>query len=253
MRNVVAHYHVFKNAGVSVDATLRAILPNGYFQVEATPSKPLAPGCFAAFIESHPEGVLFSSHTALFPVPEIEDVQIFPIIFVRHPIDRLRSVYEFERRTPLIRGQVGELGVAVAKELPFPEYVKWRFERLDGTLDNHHVRRFSAGIGPEVTLEAAKAYTERLPFVGVVEHFDASMHKLKRCLSDLFPLCEAPVRHYNQTPGRLSSLEARIALIRAELGDALYEKVLEHNQDDLALYEVVCCRNGFDANSNGAA
>ena len=245
-RNVIAHYHVFKNAGMSVDATLQAILPNGYVEVEATLGNPLTPDRFAAFIQSHPEGVLFSSHTARFPVPNIDDVDIFPIIFVRHPIDRLRSVYEFERRMP--SNPIAASGIAAAKEKTFSEYLEWRLERLDGDLDNHHVRRFSAGIGPHVTLESAKAYMERLPFVGVVEHFDVSMQKLKKCLSHLFPLRDAPMQVVNQTPGRLSSLEARIALIRADLGDALYEKVLEHNNDDLALYEAACCRNGFDGN-----
>lgn len=246
MRNVVVHYHIFKNAGTSIDKILRAMLPNGWIQVEATPDEPLTPDLLAKFIKNHPDHVIFSSHTARLPVPQIENVDIFPIIFVRHPLDRIRSVYQFERRQP--SNPLAALGIAAAKEKTFPEYVRWRLERRDGAIDNHHVRRFSAGTGTKVTLEAAKDYVEQLPFVGVVEHFDASMQSLKHCLSDLFPLGQARVRYDNQTPDRLSSIDERIALTKAELGDALYAEVLKHNQDDLALYEMICRRNGFDAN-----
>ena len=42
------------------------------------------------FIRSNPHLRAISSHTALLPVPQIDGIEIFPIIFVRHPIDRLR-------------------------------------------------------------------------------------------------------------------------------------------------------------------
>ncbi len=47
------------------------------------------------------EAVSFSSHTAAPLQAEIENIEVFPISFVRYTIDRIASAYTFERKQNL--------------------------------------------------------------------------------------------------------------------------------------------------------
>ncbi|MHC4588862.1 MAG: hypothetical protein ACYTAQ_05875 [Planctomycetota bacterium] len=49
-------------------------------------------------VRERPDVIAFSSHQARFPVPTDDAVEFHPIIFLRHPITRVASVYAFERR-----------------------------------------------------------------------------------------------------------------------------------------------------------
>jgi hypothetical protein len=53
------------------------------------------------FILDHPHGAAFSSHQVVPPLPA-RQLQVLPIVFLRHPIDRAYSAYLFEvqKETP---------------------------------------------------------------------------------------------------------------------------------------------------------
>jgi len=52
-------------------------------------------------ITSHKTAVAFSSHTARLPVPKMPEVSVEPIVFVRHPLLRLKSIYAWLKKTNL--------------------------------------------------------------------------------------------------------------------------------------------------------
>ncbi len=237
LRRVVAHYHLFKNAGTSVDEALKQVFGARWVNVEAERGHHLPAEEFQRTIESRHEPVVFSSHTASLPVPSIAKTAVLPILFLRHPIDRVASVYKFERRQFPVRTR----GAAMAKLLGFRRYVKWRID-YDSTIAGFQVERLSAGSTRPGTVDGALEVLEQLPFVGVVEHYDASLRALEAHLQQAFPDATLEAVHENVTKGRASRLEDRLEKTRAELGNALYEELVARNRGDFALHEAASAR-----------
>lgn len=52
------------------------------------------------WIEETPEAVCFASHAAELRPPKIEGTFIMPILFIRYPLDRIRSAYELSAGNP---------------------------------------------------------------------------------------------------------------------------------------------------------
>jgi hypothetical protein len=234
-RHVVVHYHLFKNAGTSVDESLKEVFGDRCIGVEN--DEGLSPAALAEFIAGHPDHVVFSSHTAQFPVPQIDGVAVLPIVFVRHPIDRIRSVYEFERRDP----RNSPAPFRMAKELDLKDYVSWRLNE-DRQIRNFHVTRFARGLPGPATLASARQYIRHLPFVGVVDRFEASLTELSRILKQSFSEAELRTRHSNVTQDTGLTIKQRILEIRSALGPELYREVLRQNQADIVLYRRIADR-----------
>lgn len=231
-RRVIVHYHFFKNAGSSVDAALIGAFGRGWRAVEAARGHELSPDALGDEIRRDGGRIAFASHTARFPVPRIDGASILPVVFLRHPLDRVRSIYEFERRQFPVR----TAGALMAKVLPLRAYVRWRF-RHDRLIRGFYVDRLGSARGAPATLARATSYLSELPFVGVVEHFEASMRHLERLVRLAYPAAALPAHHKNGRRDRATSLEERLRSTREALGDALYAQVADANADDLALYE----------------
>jgi hypothetical protein len=235
-RRVVVHYHFFKNAGTSVDESLKAAF-GGNRCIGVEDDAGLSPAALADFIMGHPDHRVFSSHTAQFPVPQIDGVAILPIVFVRHPIDRIRSVYEFERRDP----RNSPAPFKMAKELGLKDYVSWRLSE-DRQIRNFHVTRLARGLSGPASLATARKYVRRLPFVGVVDRFEASLAALSQILKQSFSEAELKPRHSNVTQDTGLTIKQRIREIRSVLGPDLYREVLRQNHADIVLYRRIAAR-----------
>ncbi|WOD06199.1 hypothetical protein [Marinomonas sp. GJ51-6] len=101
MKTVILHYHLFKNAGTSLDAAFKEnfSVEQGEWvtrEFSAQPAKNREE--LKQWIIDNPQAKCFSSHTAIFPVPHIDGINIIPVIFYRHPIDRIASAYSFEKK-----------------------------------------------------------------------------------------------------------------------------------------------------------
>jgi hypothetical protein len=238
-RCVIIHYHLFKNAGSSVDKVLKDNFGSAWATQEyaGQPARVMA-DAVCDFLAGHPEIRVLSSHTLRLPPPDISGVEIFPIIFVRHPIDRIRSAYGFERQWPR-----DDAGSRVAAELDFAGYIRvW----LSTNGRNHRSFQtwrlaMAEPAAPGTELERALCVAERLPFVGCVEAFDASMLVLERLLAPRFPEFRTFAAYENVTRGK-ESLEERLAAIEGELGDVLYDELVAANADDLVLHRKILAR-----------
>src|SRR5690606_24093891 len=122
-RVVILHYHLFKNAGTSVDRILEYNFPGRWVTAEFK-RKPGPLGnsdLVAKWIVDNPEAVAFSTHTAWGPIPEKPGVRLISVLFLRDPIERIRSAYRFERQQ-----QADTFGARLAKEHDFEGYVRAR-------------------------------------------------------------------------------------------------------------------------------
>lgn len=242
-RQVVFHYHVFKNAGSTVDAILRRNFgESACIEIESDRLRGILPACrVLERIAADPRIRVVSSHQARLPPPVAEGIVFHPIVFLRHPIDRARSVYAFERRLP---ADISSPGAMAARAHDFLGYVRWRLAPGNGcVIRNFQTVHLSSGfedMGDAVAtvdhLQAAIRRLDSLEFCGLVEHFDASLHWMSRYLQPCFGEMDVRYQPLNVSSGRAETLEARIEDIKEELGSDLYARLLEANGLDLQLY-----------------
>ena len=95
------HYHIFKNAGSSVDQLLRKNFPDQWVGFDGdTPGSVITTAELEKRINTSTDKVAFSSHQIVPPLPNV-DAEIYPIVFLRDPIDRIKSAYLFEWKKQL--------------------------------------------------------------------------------------------------------------------------------------------------------
>lgn len=194
----------------------------------------------AGYIHDHPELRVVSSHNAWLPPPEVPGLDVIPVVFVRHPLDRVRSVYDFERSQ-----SSGTQGVEVARSSDIRGYVEWRLSYLEGSdrtiRDFQAMRLAPAGRGDDEVTRAIDA-TNRLPFVGLVEAYAPSLRSLEAILATRFDAPRLKSVHANVTRGRPDSLEARLDRLRQALGERQYRTLEAANAGDLDLWRHVRTR-----------
>ncbi len=237
MRDVLVHYHLFKNAGSSVDGVLRRHFGAAWARLDGSePWQRVEDGELLDFLQESPQIRALSSHQARPPGPELEGLRIHPLIFLRDPIDRAGSVYEFERRMPATASP----GSAMANELEFPDYVDWRVEEGDGgTLCNFQTLMLGwreGDIGSASAAARAGQLVDSLPCLGLVESFEVSMARISAQLAPVFGAMPPPLAAHNRSIGRAGSLAQRLEQIRLALGEVRYRRLCEANALDIELH-----------------
>ncbi|WP_018953863.1 sulfotransferase family 2 domain-containing protein [Thioalkalivibrio sulfidiphilus] len=236
MRKIILHYHLFKNAGTSVDELLKMNFPGRWVTREFDGGPKAAnPAKVAEWIQEEKDAIAFSSHTAMLPPPKLKGVQIFPVLFVRHPLDRIVSAYAFEQK------QGGDsFGAVLARNTTLKGYIEVRLALgHDRQCRNFHVARLSQYFrgqdGDEV--ELALRAVQELPFVGLVEDFDDSIERMGEWLKPHFPDFRVTSVAKNVTRDRSVPLEDRLRKLREEVGDDCFTQLFKANEGDIAVYE----------------
>jgi len=246
-RPIIIHYHFFKNAGTSVDAILQRNFGAGWTSREYPPRS--TPNAAREFLTANPQIAALSSHTLPLPPPDIPDAEILPILFIRHPLDRLKSAYLFERNQ-----RADTEGSRLARQHDLAGYLRARLAVPgDRSCRNFHVQRLAmaepADNGSE--WERALRVFERLPFIGSVEAFDASLAALEEMAKPWFP--EFRVFQARENVSRApSSIEDRVAQLEDELGAESFEIIAAANADDLELYRRALARYTAPSYSPGS-
>jgi hypothetical protein len=242
MRHVILHYHIFKNAGSTIDSILQNNFPNQWGSVDGNVSGGTLDAAFVLqYLREHPELKALSSHQARFPIPVSSDILIHPVVFLRHPIDRISSVYRFERNQPL---NDNRLHIKIARENSISEYIKWRLADNNGAvIKNFHTihlagreKFMKTAIATAEDFEIAKSRIRSLVFFGIVELFSDSILRMRNYLSKDFGIIDINYTIQNKTSDKNSTLEGRLEEIRDSLEPALYNEMIEKNSFDLELY-----------------
>lgn len=231
-RTVILHYHLFKNAGTSVDQILQSNFKEAWVTREFPTNTQDNSDQVAEWILSTPEAVAYSTHTALGPVPKIPGLTILTVLMLRDPLARIRSAYRFEARQ-----DADTWGAQLARENDFEGYVTQRLARAgDRQCRNFQTQRlasmvpsldpgFDPGLDPE--LERAQAALDTISVLGLVEAFDGMTERLNSVLAPHFPGFHAQAVQANTTH-ETHKTEA----------DLRTEQVLRAaNAQDLALWE----------------
>jgi len=244
MRFVIVHYHLYKNAGSTIDSILDRNFHEGTRgHIEGPlPWSTLSSSDLLDFVTKNPELQAVSSHQARLPIPRDTGIRFLPIVLLRHPIDRVRSVYQFERNQS---AGSPSASTAVARNSDFKSFVEWVVGRdATGVCRNFQVLQFSTDMRDIAEARAtpddyqiARARLKALPVFGLVEFFDESLSRFRECLAPHFGELDFSYEPVNVSQLRPATLQERLEAIRSELGPALYRELLEHNALDLLLYE----------------
>lgn len=233
---LIIHAHMFKNAGSTLDWSLARCFGENFIDHRDNDAMKQGQQYLRPYLEEHRQLDALSSHWINFPLPKVPGLRILSILLFRHPIERIRSVYQFERtqepaETP---------GSVQAKQLCFRDYVAWRMEPMPGPAIKNYQTRYCCGtfLGDDLEnkYQLALKTLESTPMVGLVDIYDESMLLFEDHLKPYFPEIDLSYIRQNTTQNNSLSQKQRIEKILDELG-SIANKVLENNHFDLMLYE----------------
>lgn len=183
-RTVVLHYHLFKNAGTSFDTILQDNFGDRWVTKEFAPPEHGHPELVADWIRQHPDADAFSTHTAFGPIPKLDGINVVSVLFLRDPIERIRSVYKFEQSQ-----NISTWETTLAAEDSFEGYVRARLavqgDRQCRNFQTDRLASYVPGLEPE--LDRAIMGLKELSLVGFVDDFDQSITQLAAILRPYFP------------------------------------------------------------------
>lgn len=209
-RTVYLHYHLFKNAGTSLDAILKAHFKERWLTDEFSPEGGNNTPHVEEWIRTTPEGVVYSTHTALGPLPQVDGVQVIPLILLRDPVKRIVSAYKFERQQ-----QVDNWGANLAKSTDLAGYVRTRLanknDRQCRNFQTHRLASLQPGEAPEI--QRAIAGLEQIHdqgLVGLVSDFGAFVERLNTLVQTLDPSFKGEVVRSNVSGKSSASPDAQV-------------------------------------------
>lgn len=237
-RAVIVHYHLFKNAGTSIEKLLRDSLGDAWASWDKPESGAKISGAdMQAWLEAHPQIKAVSSHQLVPPSPT-GDFNITPIVFLREPLSRVRSAWLFEWQK--------QLGLDEPKG-PLTQYIEEKFKQQNtSVIANFQVSRLSNTQYDNVKqrlhrynhelLPAACRFIDSLPFVGLVDRFSESLFMMESVVADCFPQLVVREHRENVTESSQASVEDKIERLRRDIGNDLFDELCIRNRLDLQLY-----------------
>jgi len=241
-RNIIVHYHTYKNAGSTIDLILKTCFPGQWanFDLVGVPGYFIRQSDMEGIARSRPDIRAFSSHQMRLPVPKGNNVNFLPIIFIRHPILRASSIWRYEGRR-----KNNHPRSIFARENSFQDWVKKSFEPPHSRAIMNNQAYFLS-FGPDrhamrddpKQLENAIANIEALPSIGVVSEFQKSILVYEKLYQPQVPgFAYHEVEARNATHKQALSIDEALEKAKEELGD-LYGELERRNDHDLALYNL---------------
>ena len=239
MRTVIIHNHLFKNAGSTLDWSLRRYFGDRFVQHWDDAKMRTGAAYLGPYLSDNEALCAVSSHYVPFPMPELDGVRMLPVVMLRHPIDRVGSVYAFE-----VKQEANTPGAINAKKMTFLQYVMWRMDPSTGaTIRNFQTRRCCGRrfkLGDQVTdqdFEVALRHLQSTSLIGIVERYDESMVLFEHALQGLYPDISLAYVKQNVSKGRKGTVEERVQHIYDKLGSEVSTVLRENNEWDRKLYE----------------
>lgn len=248
MRHVICHYHIFKNSGTTFDTLLsnnygdKHICFDGPFPFFTIDQEQLS-----RIIMRKNEVVAFSSHQIKLPVPASLDFQVLPVVFIRHPLLRVQSIYNFKRRA----SDGTEMSI-LAKKKSFDEWVTHCFEdvqkithisnaqtaMLGGTYGNKSLSR-RASFGIEYDFCQATQNLKSVPLLARTEHFNEDVTRFTEILAQYsIDFKYERIKPQNTTSNDHGApINKRLGKLEKALSEENYKKLLDANAQDLFLLD----------------
>jgi hypothetical protein len=247
VRHILLHGHIFKNAGTTFDWALRKNFGKNFLDHRKDKlMRAEGRAHLEELISADTDLCALSSHHMTRDLPEIENCQFIQVYLLRHPIERVRSVYDFERKQ---RGLTP--GAKAAKSKSFRDYVAWRMlPTVAHTIRNYQTLYLAGNHGLADDGQIATQYfpeavaaVNQGSLIGLVERYDESMVMLEESLRESFPDLDLSYVAQNVSKGKRRKKAPLDGVARTleDLGD-LQSTIIDKNSFDLALYQMAVQR-----------
>lgn len=247
MRHVICHYHIYKNSGTTFDHLLERNFGDRHLRFDGPfPYFSIGQRELAKVIARNRSCVAFSSHQISLPIPASLDFNVLPVVFVRHPLLRIYSIYRYKRAE-----NDGTLTSQHAMRMDFNEWCNASLGHSAEVVQvSNSQTRMLGGQAREVSLmrrhkewmeydlQQALRNLRGVELLARTEHFSADVSRFPAILSRYGIAFEADgAEPQNVTGSDLDkSVEQRLEQVMAELAPATREKLLAANRQDLSLY-----------------
>jgi len=238
-RVVIIHNHIFKNAGTTIDGALARELGPAFIDHRDDEGMMQGARYLGRYLLENAGISALSTHHLFLPLPEIPGMRLLLITMFRHPLERVTSVYAFER----LQVSSQNPGPAKARESNLREYVTWRLDPLvNPTIRNFHVLkclplRYGKPDMPDADDETqALNFARAIDMLGLVERFDESMVLFEETLRAHFPGIDLSYIPLNVGQSAEESCAERLLRLRETLGEAVFNRLETTNAPDLRLH-----------------
>ena len=232
LRRVLIHYHIFKNAGTTIEEILANTFYERYDRLDRPDYDALISNAeVVRFVRGRPALQALSSHQIRYPRPTAPGILFFDICFLRDPLDRIRSTYDYFRIRPAEGEEVSEL----SNRLAFREFLECMVEQHPWRINDAQVN-ILAGRGVDddpatpADLERALAVMREASFLGVVDLYRESMavarHWMRPGMRPAFPHFNFDQPAANVSAGMRDTLDERIAAMQAACTPGVWSELL---------------------------
>ncbi len=233
-RHVILHYHIFKNAGT----TIHFILERNFGKRMRTLDAPhfnasLSNDVLLEFLKKHTRIQAISTHHLLPPKPEDEHFVFYDILFLRHPLARLSSMYAFYRRSDVTEDPL----TAEAKKRTMAEFMRLLMDRYPHYVNNAQMEYLLAGNrgADQDRLQAAFRVASQATVLGTAEMFDLGAVLAEESLTPFFKSLSFNYVAQNVSLAQPRQLGLQLDEFREACGEELYEQLLKLNRLDIEL------------------
>jgi hypothetical protein len=239
MRFVILHYHFLKSAGMAIEDMLRRSFENNFASIDTLDRDGhMSTEALLSLLNSNPHLKAVSSHQIRYPVPQVPGFLFFDLCFLRDPIDRIRSIYDYFRDKPGKGDPVSEY----ANALSLGEFMAILIQEMPWYIHDAQVNLLANGIvndspSPQ-DFDRAAAKMLRTSFLGVVDRFEESMIGGQYFLQPGFPELACWGVPTNTTAGVGSTLEKRKAMVKDACDSRTYSELLRLNAMDAKLVDL---------------
>ncbi len=237
MRFVFLHYHFLKNAGTTIENILDRNFGERFERIDTSDrSGHFNNDALLSLLERKPEIRAVSSHQIRHPLPQVRGYLFFDICFLRDPIDRIRSMYDYFRQKPSAGDPLSEL----ANRAGLREFLTCLVERFREQATNVQVALLAKGgvdeqPPDERDFQLALERMLETSFLGVVDRFEDSLTAGRHYVEAVFPNLDCTEVPANVSGGMEGSVAARRKKVRQTCGDKVYAELLRRNELDSEL------------------
>lgn len=240
-RIILVHHHIFKNAGTSFNFALKNAFLEQFCEFDLPDGEVVTGNILAQYLIDHSNLVALSGHHIALDIFKTNEFKILSSILIRKPLDRILSIYRFERAQ-----EAQTEGALMAKKLNFKEFVSWRLDTTPQVFCNYQ------------TLYCSRQGHTKNDYMVTSEDFNLACHNLDKCFAvgtveeyDKFLLfMQYEARKYfkdkffenthlnisSKNKSSKKSVSTKDILVD-KLGEDLVYKLIELNQSDEKLYE----------------
>jgi hypothetical protein len=238
VRHIILNYHLFKNGGKLMEAVLDKNFADRLVHLRGdSHDATLTNNDLLSFLRNHRQADAVSSYHFRPPRPEADDFVFFDILFVRHPLDRIRVIFDSYQRAsnsydPLV-------DIARQHDLAgFSERLMADFPHMVNNVQVNYLANGGRYFRPpgNSDLRNATGVMERAAIPGVTHLLAVALSAAEYYLKPAFGDLDLSYVARDPCPSP-EFWRSRLERLREVFGSATYEKLVEMNRLDLELLE----------------